>query len=307
MTLRIVLDADPGVDDAHAIMMALTHPQAEVVAITTVAGNVSLERTTANALVILDVVEKDIPVYPGCKDALVYPTLCRATSHGEDGLGKCNYPPANRHAEAEPAVQALIRLANEAPGELTLVTLGPLTNLAVAIRLDPDLPQKYKDLVVLGGAIQANGNSWVPAAEFNFFIDPEAAAVVFEAWPQITLVPWETAMKHALTRQQFDELTAIDSPRADFFGRIFADRAAQQFIELGVCYDPDPLAVAVALEPEIVRQAEHHYVTIELAGSLTRGQSVVDWLGITGKEPNAHLVEAIDEERFFELLKLSLQ
>ena len=233
-TAKIVLDADPGVDDAHAIMMALAHPLAEVIAITTVAGNVPLERTTANALTILDQMCKVIPVYPGCEDALVYPTLRRAVSHGVDGLGDCNFAPSGRQAEREHAVQALIRLANAAPGELTLIALGPLTNIAVATRLDPDLPKKYKRLVILGGAILAKGNSWTPAAEFNFFIDPEAAAIVFKAWSEITLVPWETAIQNALTRKQFEELTAIDSPRAEFFGRIFAGRAAQQFTKLGV-------------------------------------------------------------------------
>jgi purine nucleosidase len=303
---KLVLDADPGVDDAHAIMMALAYPHAEVIAITTVAGNVSLERTTTNALIVLDQMGKNVPVFPGCDDALVYPTPLRASSHGVVGLGNSEFPPPSRQAESEHAVMALIRLANEMLGELTLVALGPLTNVALATRLDPELPLKYKRLVVLGGAMYAKGNSYVPTAEYNFYIDPEAAAIVFGRWIEITLATWETAMKHALTREQFDALTAINSPRAEFFGRIFADRAAVQFQDVGVCYDPDPLAVALALEPEIARQDEHKFVSIELAGRATRGQSVVDWTGMNGRPPNTHLVGEVDRDRFFELMKLGL-
>ena len=167
---RLVIDTDPGVDDAHAIMMALSYPGATIEAITTVAGNVSLEQATRNALIILDVAGgHDVPVYPGCEDALVIPTPRRAISHGSDGLGDSGYPPSARQASAEHAVHALIRLANEAPGELTLVAIGPLTNIALATRLDPGLPRKYKRLVVMGGAIHTQGNSWERAAEFNFY------------------------------------------------------------------------------------------------------------------------------------------
>src|SRR5438105_2516675 len=138
---RLVIDTDPGVDDAHAIMMAFAHPDVRVEALTTVAGNVSLEQATRNALIILDVIGQDAPVFPGCEDALVIPTPRRAISHGTDGLGDSGYPPSLRQAASEHAVQALIRLATEAPGALTLVALGPLTNIALATRLDPLLPQ----------------------------------------------------------------------------------------------------------------------------------------------------------------------
>jgi purine nucleosidase len=214
---RIVIDTDPGVDDAHAILMACAHPETKVAALTTVAGNVSLEKATLNALKILDIVGMDIPVYPGCEDALVNPTPRRAISHGVDGLGDSGYPPPKRQAASEHAVQALIRLANENPGELTLAAIGPLTNLALATRLDPSLPQKYKRLVVMGGAIHARGNSWERAAEFNFYCDPEAAAIVFQKWPEITLLPWETTLAHALPLSQVEELSGGKSRKAEFF------------------------------------------------------------------------------------------
>jgi purine nucleosidase len=195
---RIVIDTDPGVDDAHAILMAYSQPGIKVEALTTVAGNVTRERATANALILLDLIGQETPVYPGCSDALVIPTPQRATSHGADGLGDSGYPPSNRRAKNEHAVQALIRMASEAEGELTLVALGPLTNLAIATKLDPDLPRKYNRLIVMGGAIHATGNSWTPASEFNMYVDPEAAAVVFQNWPGLTLVSWENTLQYAL-------------------------------------------------------------------------------------------------------------
>ena len=144
---RIVIDTDPGVDDAHAIMMAFAHPATTVVALTTVAGNVSVEQATRNALIVLDVLGQDVPVFPGCDDALVIPTPGRASSHGRDGLGDSGYAPSLRPASSEHAVHALIRMANESPHKLTLAAIGPLTNIALATRLDPSLPQKYKRLI----------------------------------------------------------------------------------------------------------------------------------------------------------------
>jgi purine nucleosidase len=302
---RVVIDTDPGIDDAHAIMLAFAHPDTRVEAITTVAGNVSLERTTANALILLDILGKDVPVYSGCEDALVIPTPRRAISHGTDGLGDSGYPTSARKAAPEHAVHALIRLANESPGDLALVALGPLTNIALATRLDPKLPEKYKRLVILGGAYHAVGNSWLPAAEFNFYVDPESAAIVLDKWPELTIVPWESAVEYALTPQLFDELAAIDSPRAEFFRRIFNYRSRLQLKEQGDYYDPDPLAMAVALEPDIIQRVERRFVEIELAGQLTRGQMVVDWSDLSGNPPNATLVLEVDRKRFVDLLRLS--
>lgn len=302
---RIIIDTDPGVDDAHAIMMAFAHPGAKVEALTTVAGNVSLARATLNALIILEVTGEDVPVFPGCDDALVIPTSRRAISHGTDGLGDSGYPPPSGQASSEHAVHALIRMANESPGELTLAAIGPLTNIALATRLDPTLPQKYKRLVVMGGAIHAKGNSWERAAEFNFYCDPESAAIVLRRWPGVTLVSWETTLSHGLQPRQVDELAQGDSPRADFFRRTIRKRFVEQAPGQRVLSEPDPLALAVALEPDIIQHAETRYVEIELAGRFTRGQTVVDWYDLTGRPHNANLVLEVDRERFWELMKLS--
>jgi purine nucleosidase len=305
---RFVIDTDPGVDDAQAIMMAFAHPEAHIEAITTVAGNGSLERTTGNACTILDVLERDVPVYAGCSRALVARPTDASHVHGQDGLGDSGYPRSKRKVADEHAVHALVRLANASPGELTLVAIGPLTNLALATRLDPTLPDKYERLIVMGGAIRGMGNI-TPAAEFNVYADPEAAAIVFDAWPGLTLISWETTMAHPFAAEQVETLMAMDSPRAEFFRRITRRplEVVQQLLGFRAWFSADGLAVAVALEPDIVRKAEAHYVQVELAGQHTRGQTTVDWYDLTGHEPNVNLVLEMDTERLWELMQAAVR
>ena len=306
--IRLAIDTDPGVDDATAIMAAFAHPEARIEAITTVAGNVSLERTTANVCTILDVLEQNVPVYAGCSHPMVGDVVDAGYFHGADGLGDSNYPLSPRLVEDEHAVNALIRLADESPGELTLVAIGPLTNVALATRLDPTLPQKYARLVVMGGSVRGVGNV-TTAAEFNAYVDPEAAAVVFDAWPGLTLVSWETTMAHPFSAEQVEVLLSVDSPRAEFFRRITLRSIGvlEQILGRKELLAPDLLAMAVALEPDIVRQVETHYVQVELAGKHTRGHTTVDWFDRTGQEPNVNLVLEMDTERLWKILQAAVR
>lgn len=302
---KLVIDTDPGVDDAHALMLAFAHPDAEVVALTTVNGNVPIKKTTANACTILDVLGADVPVYAGCSRPLIAAPHHAYDFHGKDGLGDAGYGTSTRAVAGEHAVHALIRLANEAPGELTLVAIGPLTNVAMAVRLDPELPSKYKKLVVMGGAIRGMGNA-TPAAEFNFYADPEAVAIVFEAWPELTLVSWETTMAYGVPPEQLDVLMSAQTPRGEFYRRTSTNTVAYLERALGykMMFEPDLLAVAAAIEPDIVTKAEVHAVQIELAGQHTRGQSTVDWWDRSGQTPNVNLVLEMDRERLWALLRM---
>jgi purine nucleosidase len=306
---RLVIDTDPGVDDAHAILMALAYPGARVEAITTVAGNVPLERTTANALTILDVAQRPVPVYAGCDRAILAVKEDASHVHGSDGLGNTNYPPSMRKVESEHAVQALVRLADESPGELTLVTIGPLTNVALALRLDPALPEKYAGLVVMGGAIRSMGNTSHISAEFNIFSDPEAGAIVFDAWKDFTLVSWETTMANPFTPEQIDRLGTFNNPRSKFFHEISQNtiKFIQEVLGRQVLFAADSLAMAVALEPDIVTSAEHRFVQVETEGNRTRGQTTVDWFNLSRREANANIVLEVDRERFWQLMEMSVK
>jgi purine nucleosidase len=306
---RLIIDTDPGVDDAHAILMALAHPDARVEALTTVVGNVGVDRTTANAAIILDAAQADVPIYRGCATPLV--TLGSGDAahvHGVDGLGDAGFAPSPRRPEAEHAANALVRLASAAPGELTLVAIGPLTNLAVALKLDPALPEKFKKLVVMGGAIFSRGNTENLSAEFNVYHDPEAAHIVLGAWPRVTLVSWETTMAYGFDPALLDKFFALGTRRADFFRR--SNEKIIQYLTqvLGrrQLFAADGLAMAVALEPGIVTRAETHAVSVELGGRLTRGQTTVDWLNRSGRPANVEIVLEVNRERFIELMEAGL-
>ena len=311
--VRLVIDTDPGVDDAHALLMGFAHPEARVEALTTVAGNVGLDKTTANACTILDVLEVDperTPIFAGCDRAILGEQPDAAYVHGTDGLGDGPRTLSARPIQAEHAALALIRLANLYPGELTLLALGPLTNVALALRLDPALPQKYKRLVCMGGAIRGTGNMRErPVTEFNFFADPEAAAIVLGGWPGLSLVSWETTLLYPLSYENVQALKSTGTPRSDFFGRITS--RLSQYVEDALgrhgLYAPDPLAMAVALEPDIVTRAESHYVSVELVGAHARGQTCVDWADLTKQPPNVELVLEVDFERFWGLMQAGVE
>ena len=303
---RIVIDCDPGIDDAEAIMMAYQHPETKIEAITTVAGNVGVEKTTANALKILDVLDAEpIPVFRGAHTALAGHREDASFVHGEDGLGDVGIPESERKAEGEHAALALIRLAKENPGELELIAIGPLTNLALALRLDPELPSRYKRLVIMGGAYLGQGNTLNLPAEFNIFADPDAAAVVFDNWPQLTMVSWEATMAHGMPIEQFKDMFDTDNPRGQFLKKV--TRKTIEFLttvlKREMSYAADPLAMAVMLEPEIVLEYEMKYVQVERFGKVSRGMTVVDWWGFTQKEPNTNIIIKVDPNRFHALLK----
>ena len=298
----LLIDTDPGVDDALAILMA--HQHADVAALTVAAGNVGLAHTVRNARTLVDLLGASTPVHPGCPSPLVRtPDEDAAFVHGADGFGDVGFAEPAHPAEAEHAALALLRLTRERPGELTLVALGPLTNLALAVRLDPTFPARVKRLVVMGGAVTGHGNTGKVPAEFNIGFDPEAAHVVFEAFPMFDLVDWEATVRHAFPDEVYDGWVAAGDRRAVFFEKIFgtARRFNAEHERTGFIA-ADALAMAVAIDPSIVIRDEIRHVAIELDGRLTRGATVVDWHRRLGGQANARIVLDVDARRFGELI-----
>src|SRR5690606_33783697 len=215
--IPLLIDTAPGVDDALALLMAFNDPAHRVVGLSIVAGNVGLSHTVGNALKLCDVAGQEaVPVFPGCEGPLVHPCEDAADVHGADGFGDTGYVPSERKASTEHAALAILRLSHEHAGRLLLVALGPLTNLALALRLDPTLPQRVARLVVMGGAVTGHGNL-TAAAEFNIGYDPEAAKVVFDAFDRIDLADWEATLAHGLHHDRVLEWLDADSPRARFY------------------------------------------------------------------------------------------
>lgn len=309
---RMIIDTDPGVDDAQAILMAAAHPTSKIEAILAVAGNVGFEHTLRNALTLTEVVGQDIPVYPGCDRPLLHFQEDAAFSHGNDGLGDVGLVPQRRQAETEHAVTALIRMVNESPGEFTLAAIGPLTNVAVALKLDPALPHKLKRIVVMGGAVTGHGNTSSVTAEFNIYFDPEAAHIVFTAWEEagllIDVVDWEATARHGFPKEVVARWLAMDTLKAEFFKKITVNgRKRTEALGRKTMYAADPLALAVLLEPDLVTQAEQHHLAVSMSDTVTRGQTVVDWKDRLGKPANANIILAVDDERFQALMEQGLQ
>jgi purine nucleosidase len=305
---KIIIDTDCGVDDAQSMLLAFGSKNAEVIALTTVYGNASVQNTTANTLKVLDLVQKDVPVYPGCAKPLVAEPHYAAYVHGEDGLGDAGIPTSMRVPEKKHASQALVDLAALHPGEIDLIAIGPLTNLAVAQELDPDLPCKFASLTIMGGAVYAKGNINI-TAEFNIFADPEAARAVFERWPMVRILSWETTMEHLFTKDNLERFFALNTPKSRFMhdtNQIIMGFVRKMFNQ-EFLYAPDELAVACAIDPTLITKKETHYVSVETGGIQSRGLTYVDWWERSGRKANAEIILEVDQDRFLQMMEDGLR
>lgn len=305
--IPLLIDTDPGVDDALALLMAFNDPCHRVVGLSIAAGNVGLDYTVRNALKLCEVTGRaDVPVFAGCADPLLHPSVDAAHVHGVDGFGDIGYSPAAQAVEVEHAALAILRLSHVYAGELLLVALGPLTNLALALKLDPTLPQRVKRLVVMGGAVTGHGNI-TPVAEFNIGFDPEAAYIVFGAFPRFELVDWEATLAHGLTHREVAQWLAADSPRARFYEEISRKTRLWSEDSRGEhWYAADALAMAYALRPEAATRLESRPIAVELVGRCSRGATVVDWNRQGGGADNAQLLIDYDARVFQQLVREAL-
>jgi purine nucleosidase len=298
---RIIIDTDPGIDDAFAFLLALASPEIQLEALTATQGNVTLETATRNALAVLELAKAShIPVVAGSVVPLVQPLRAAARVHGESGIGNSKLPvPRNKPVEKH-AVDYLIERILAEPGELSIFPIGPLTNIAMAIRKEPKFAKAVKELVVMGGAVREHGNI-TPQAEFNIYVDPHAAHIVFHSGIPITLIPLDVTHKCLLKIEHVDRLLKIRSPITKFI-----HDAVEVYLRFS--YDHgfsgsalhDPLTLATVIAPELLTLREL-YVDVDHSGGVSMGKTFGDFFGNTGKTPNMKVALDVKGEEFIEL------
>jgi len=299
MPIPLLIDTDPGVDDALALLMAFDSPSHQVVGLSVSAGNVGLHHTLGNALKLCEIIGRtDVPVFPGCTRPLLHPAPDAAEVHGRDGFGDIGFAPATHAAQSEHAALAILRLSHEYAGRLQVVALGPLGNLALALRLDSTLPERIARLVVMGGAVTGRGNI-TATAEFNVYFDPEAAQIVLDGFPTLDLADWDATLAHGLAYADIERWLSTDDPRARFFAAIsHSTREWAKGRDDQYWHVADALAMAWALEPDAALEVQSRPAEIALAPGPTRGMSVVDWNRQSDRTDHVRILQRYDQARF---------
>jgi len=301
---KIIIDTDPGQDDAAAIMLALGSPELDILGITTVAGNVPLERTSTNARIILEFCSRpEVKVFAGADRPIARPLITAEHVHGKTGLDGPELHEPQMPLQAQHAVDFIVEtLKREPAGTVTLCTLGPLTNIALALKKAPEIAGRVRELVMMGGGFFEGGNI-TPAAEFNVYVDPEAAAAVFKAGIPIVMMPLDVTHKVLTLKSRVGKLRAIGSRPAkalvemlDFFERFDVEKYGSDGGPLH-----DPTVIAYLLKPELFA-GRNCNVEVETASPLTAGMTVVDWWQVTGRNHNALVMKDVDADGFFALL-----
>lgn len=298
----LILDCDPGQDDAVAILLALASPdELELLAVTAVAGNVPLAHTEANARRIVELVGSDVPVHAGADRPLLRPLETAEHVHGETGLDGSGLPPPRRPLASAHAVDAIVsQVERRPPKTVTLVATGPLTNVALALRRAPQLADKLQRIVLMGGAIGL-GNA-TPAAEFNIYVDPHAAAIVFASGAPIFVFPLDVTHQVLVTEARLARIEALGTPAARAVAGMLAfyrGRGRTGGANDGPLHDP--CTIAWLLRPGLF-EGRACNVEIEIASPLGMGRTYVDWWRTTGRPANATVMNTADAEGFFELL-----
>ncbi|HWC67211.1 MAG TPA: nucleoside hydrolase [Acidimicrobiales bacterium] len=305
----VVIDTDTASDDAVALVMALRHPGISVEAVTVVAGNVPLAQGVQNACYTVELCGASTPVYAGAAGPLLQPLVTAQQVHGQDGMGDIGLPLAGREPAAGHAVDALLAAAQRHAGRLTLVTLGPLTNVALAVRRDARFAGRLANCVAMVGTSDSIGNQSA-VAEFNAWVDPEAVAVVLDSGMPLTVVGWDVSRRDAvITADESADLRGLGTPLARFVVDIQSTLVefCARTTHLAGFDLPDPVTMAVALDPSLAVATEHVRVDVDIASPATRGQLLLDRLGLTSRPPNASVVTAVDRARFREMLRSALR
>lgn len=321
---KFIIDADTGSDDAVAILLALQDPQVDVLGITVVSGNVPLQQGVINTLSTIEATEQNIKVYAGAHKPLVRdyieihslsdftehvkslsPVSASAQSvHGIDGMGDIGITSKFSEYEEKNAIDFLVETINKNPDEITLVTLGPLTNIALALEKDPSISTKIKHCYVMGGTSDGTGNVSA-AAEFNIWVDPEAAKRVFDSGLKITMVGWDNSYKYAMLKEdEIKKLRALNSKLADFsvdIQKVLINLTKEWYDFYG--FDlPDPITMAIALDNSIIEESQDLHVIIDTRDGITRGQTIVDYFNVENKNKNTRVVTKSSNKKFMNML-----
>ncbi|GAA3873313.1 nucleoside hydrolase [Celeribacter arenosi] len=302
---KIIIDTDPGQDDAVAILLALGSPdEIDLLGITAVAGNVPVTRTSENARKVCEVAGRpDVKVFAGCDRPLAHDLVTAEHVHGKTGLDGIELPAPRMPLQVQHGVDFIIdTLRGEPAGTVTLCPMGPLTNIATAFQKAPDIIERVQEIVLMGGAYFEVGNI-TPAAEFNIYVDPEAAEIVFKSGAQITVMPLDVTHKVLVTKPRLEAFAAFGTHLGDvvagwldFFERFDIEKYGSAGGPLH-----DPTVIAYLIQPDLF-SGRYINVEIETQSELTRGMTVADWWGVSGRKPNALFIGDADAEGFFALL-----
>lgn len=304
MAIPVIFDCDPGQDDAAALLLALASPELDVLGICTVGGNVPLELTTMNACKVVELAERtDVPVFAGCQNPLMRPLVTAEYVMGSDGLAGADLPLPSVAASSKHAVDFIVDMLDGAAAPITIATLGPLTNLALALIKAPRIRARIGKLVIMGGSMH-RGNI-VPQAEYNFYVDPHAAQIVLNAGLNPVVIGLDVTHQVVNTVERIERLAARGGRAATAVAKMFMPHA---IIQQGLPPDSkprglmhDPCVTAYLIAPSIFGGRDVH-MAVETASELTVGQSVVDWWGVTRRPANAHVLNQVDVDAFFALV-----
>ncbi|MGE8081173.1 nucleoside hydrolase [Peribacillus loiseleuriae] len=300
-TRKIIMDCDPGHDDAIAIILAAARPELEILAITTVSGNAEIEKTTMNALKVCDLVSlKDVVVSKGASEPLIRIRETAPGIHGDSGLDGPELPEPSRSWSGEHGADTIIRLLKESKEPVTILPTGPLTNIALALSKAPEIRDNIEEIVLMGGGTFGN---WTPTAEFNIWADPEAAKKVFDSGVPIVVMGLDITHQALATKEVIDQVNEIDNHVAKIVGEllVFFASTYKEMFDFDGAPVHDVLTVAYCVAPELFKTKDVN-VTVETKGEFTAGTTLIDLHGVTGREVNAKFGVELDVEGFWKLM-----
>lgn len=308
MTTKIILDCDPGHDDALALMLALATPEIDLLAVTTSAGNQTPEKTLNNAMRLLTLMHhQEIPVAGGNRTPLLKPLETAGNVHGKSGLDGADLPDPDFAVQPLTAIELMAQTLRQSPTPVTLVVTGPMTNAALFLRVYPELKEKIEQIVYMGGAMGL-GN-WTPSVEFNIYVDPEAAKIVMNAGIPLVMAPLNVTHQAQILKPEIEAVAQIDNPVAHaFYGLLNFFERYHEAPKWGFKGAPlhDPCTITWLIHPEWFT-SERMNVDVETAGELTRGETVCDYYELTGKPKNTEVLLGIQREKFIQFIMDSLR